>query len=142
MIAIRYFILLYFLLGSCHSGLTDKERMEALEKKVLQIHDEAMSKMDTAYELRMNLQKLNQKLIQQPTDSRIIYSVKDQAVKLNLAEESMMDWMHQYKIPSNASPQQVIVYLQNQLTKINLVNNQMNSSLETAQKTYQQYEKM
>ncbi|MDQ4139578.1 MAG: hypothetical protein M3142_03550 [Bacteroidota bacterium] len=118
------------------------ERMQALEEKVLAIHDEAMSRMDAAYELRMNLQKLNQRLITQPTHSTITGIIKNQYNLLNLAEEAMMDWMHQYKVPEKSSPQQAIIYLENQLAKINQVKTQMNSALETAQKTYQQYEKL
>jgi len=136
--AIRYFILFYLFLGSCN-GQSDMERKKILEEKVLKIHDEAMSKMDASYQLQMNLKKLNQKLIQKSSDTTVIHLIRNQSDLLTQAEESMMGWMHQYKLPENLSPQQTIVYLQSQLIKINRVNNQMNSALETARKTYQQY---
>ncbi|PSR53128.1 hypothetical protein AHMF7605_06090 [Adhaeribacter arboris] len=53
--------LFYLFLGSCN-GLSDMERKQVLEEKVLKIHDETRSKMDAAYQLRMNLQKAKSKI--------------------------------------------------------------------------------
>jgi hypothetical protein len=138
----KSFILLMMpllLLMSCQSGPSEAEQRQALEDKVMAVHDEAMADMNDIYHLRHNLRQLRDSLEAQTTDTTVIHTIGQQLSALNNADDAMMGWMHQYQAPEKQEPAAAMVYLNGQLQKINKVKTQMDSTLTAASSMYNTY---
>lgn len=129
------------LLSACGSSPAEADQKTALEEKVLGIHDEAMARMGEIYKLRRQLRSIRDTLEQQPqTDSTTILSLQQEIQGLNQADEVMMQWMRQYEAPDSLQAQQAINYLQQELIKIERVQYVMDSTINAAKQTANQYE--
>lgn len=123
---------------SCTSN--EQEHRQFLEREVLQLHDQAMQKMDKINQIRMNLTSIRKATSTPESDTTISNPLINQIMALNKADDAMMNWMHQYRAPDSLSHQEAINYLQEQLVKIKAVKIQVDSTLVNAQKTQKKYE--
>ncbi|MEJ8804001.1 hypothetical protein [Pontibacter sp. H249] len=129
------------ILCSCSQGQSPKEQKEALEERVLAVHDTAMAKMGDIYKLRKGLRTLRDTLEVQQADSSTLNSLQIQIQLLNRADEAMMVWMRQYKAPAKDMPnEQALNYLQQELVKIEKVQTLMDSTINAARNTYTSYD--
>lgn len=141
----KYFILTISfalaILCGCNQGQSPAEQKDALEKKVLVVHDTAMAKMGDIYKLRKNLRTLRDTLEAQPQpDSSTLKKLQQHIQLLNRADEAMMGWMRQYKAPTeDMSNEQAMEYLQQELVKIEKVQTLMDSTIQAARTTYNTY---
>jgi len=118
-------ILLFFAVILLFSACKEKSNLEA---EVIAIHDEVMPKMGDMYKARKALREI---LIEIESDS-----VKNDVIKmisdLENADEGMMTWMHEWKVP-DSDPEKT-TYLLEEKEKITKVKVDMLSSLENANK--------
>lgn len=131
----------FALLTGCNSGTQEAEQKAVLQEQVMAVHDSAMAEMDNIFKLRRNLRILRDSLEVQREDTALLSPLGREIKGLNIADASMMDWMRNYKAPDTLQHEQAMQYLQLELQKINRVKTIMDSTLESARKTYQQYEK-
>lgn len=131
----------FTLLTGCNSGNQEAEQKAELQQQVMAVHDSAMAEMDNIFKLRRQLRILRDSLQLQQADTALVSSFGKEIKGLNMADESMMGWMRNYKAPDTLQHEQAMQYLQLELKKINRVKTVMDSTLESARKTYQQYEK-
>ena len=128
------------LLTACNSGTAEITQQEELEARVMTIHDDAMARMGDIYKLRRSFRSLRDTLATQQTDSTTLQALQQQIDELNQADEVMMVWMRNYSAPDSLKPEQAKTYLQQELQKIERVQTIMDSTIQAARKTYQQYE--
>ena len=127
-------ILFAFFLFSCNN---DKKEQDQFYKEVMDIHDEVMPQM---YPLRKLVKDLKVQADLVLIDSIEVDSVrldliKEAAVKATKANESMMDWMHQFKQIKEGTPhKEVIKYLLDQKQKISKVREDMLTAKKEAEK--------
>ena len=128
------YIILFLLLSRC--SFSEKGKIRQLEEKVLHEHDVAMSHMERVNSLQRKLQTYLQK-----ADTTQIHGkqLRKQIHNLKRADAAMMDWMHQYRSPDTMSAHAARIYLQDQLQKIKMVKQQMDTALTRANKTEQHY---
>lgn len=113
------FILAITLITSC------KEKTN-LEAEVMAIHDEVMPKMGDIHLAKKELRKL---LIDIDHDS-LKTVVTTLISNLEVADEGMMEWMHQWKVPANEEEKNA--YFLAEKEKITKVKEDMLTSLENA----------
>ena len=112
-----------------------------METRVLQVHDEAMGKMDRIFILRQDLKKLRDSLGARTRDTALVKSLEQHILLLQKADDNMMKWMHWYKSPEKTQPrQEAIRYLEQELLKITQVQKTIDSTLTAARQLYQQHE--
>lgn len=128
------------LLTGCNSGSSEATQKEELEANVMAIHDEAMAKMGDIYKLRRNFRSLRDTLEAQQADTVTLQAIQQQIDELNQADEVMMVWMRNYKAPDSLQHEQAMTYLQQELQKVERVQTVMDSTIQAARQTYQQYE--
>ncbi|MFD3001602.1 hypothetical protein ACFS7Z_14620 [Pontibacter toksunensis] len=130
----------FLLLTGCNQGSSEATQQEELEANVMAIHDDAMARMGDIYKLRRSFRSLRDTLAARQTDSATLQALQQQIDELNQADEVMMVWMRNYTAPDSLQPEQAKVYLQQELQKIERVQTVMDSTIQAARKTYQQYE--
>jgi hypothetical protein len=117
----KYFVLaIMFLFMSCKENNQVKEN--PLFTKVMEIHDHIMPETSTIHTLKKSLQLLKN------TDNEAL--VLDQITALNKADEAMMQWMADFKVPEDRSKQDI--YLKQQLEDIQAVSDEMLRSIKNA----------
>lgn len=129
------------LLAACQRKPAEVSEREALENRVMAVHDEAMGGMGRIFILRRNLGLVRDSLINLQADTASLQPLQQHLRALEQADAAMMNWMHQYKSP--AKEQQADAarqYLQLQLQKMKQVKKQMDSSLTAAQRYYSTHE--
>lgn len=106
------------------------EKLETQRKAVMEIHDEAMAKMDVLYNLENKArEKVMAFKLEMRDDSAAVY--EELLFKLAYAQEHMMDWMHYYNLDSaaNANPK-AEKYLQSQMVAVKKVHQDIFEALE------------
>ncbi len=104
-----YLLVLVFISGlmitqGCNS--IDNPEVKALHEEVMEIHDRVMPEMSTT-------RKLRKALSNQQSNPQIEGMVN----ALSNAEEVMMDWMAEYKIPKEAKIEDQLKYLEQEKIK-------------------------
>ncbi|RDV15051.1 hypothetical protein DXT99_12010 [Pontibacter diazotrophicus] len=130
----------FLLLMGCNTGPAEATQQEELEANVMVIHDDAMAKMGDIYKLRRNFRSLRDTLAAQQADTATLQALQQQIDELNQADEVMMVWMRNYSAPDTLQHEQAMNYLQQELQKIERVQTIMDSTIEAARQTHQQYE--
>jgi tetrahydromethanopterin S-methyltransferase subunit B len=126
------YFLIFILLTSLYAcSLSEKEQVKQLEEQVLKEHDEVMSQMDKINQKQRKLQAYLQKADTTQINTQLI---RNQITNLKKADAAMMDWMHQYKSPTNELPEKANIYLQDQLVKIERVKKQVANALDNTEK--------
>jgi predicted nucleic acid-binding Zn-ribbon protein len=112
---------------------TNEKEQEAIITEVIATHDEVMPKLGELEKVARKLSSLADSLSADSTQATLIKMLQHQSGVIKDANESMMVWMRQYdgeyskKVESHAD---VMKYLNDQLTKINKVRDDMNNTLE------------
>ena len=116
----RVFILtiIVFLFG-CGSG--SKSEIEKLETDVSELHDEVMPLMSPLYKIRKQLQEMEAN----SSNVELMATING----IEVAEESMMDWMRNYDPNFIGSETETIKYLSDKKLAIEQVSIQMKESL-------------
>jgi len=124
-------LLLFF--TSCEPSLVEQNKEKRAE--VIAVHDEVMPKMGTLKNLEKEVQaKIEALEMSENPDSTEIENLKALAFDLNAAYEGMFVWMRQYSIEDEEkSPEEIKVYLEEQMTKVNEVNAEIKAALEKAE---------
>ncbi|TCD00588.1 hypothetical protein EZ449_20280 [Pedobacter frigidisoli] len=110
------FCLSVILLGSCKS----EPDVKAVKKEVLNIHDKLMMDGEKVVKNKMKLDSvLKSDKIKSAEDS---IKLADLIVRLNKADENMMDWMHFFKDDfKGKSEQEDLDYYKSEMVKIRAV---------------------
>jgi prefoldin subunit 5 len=128
------FVLSCFLLINFTGCKPEKSNtLETLKSEVIGIHDEVMPKMS---EIHKNKKMLQKALEVVSVDNKEIILLHIQ--KLEEADEAMMSWMGDYKIP--VDEEEAIKYLQDQRNEITRVKNLMLKAIEKSSDIIKQYE--
>lgn len=134
-------VLFVFLFACTSESKKEKEpelsEREMLYKEVMEIHDAVMPKMSDINRVKRKLKDhLEEDAI---NDDSLKSKMNANIDELIAAENSMMDWMKDFKAPKKDDPdQQVIDYLNEEKIKISRVSDQMLSSLENSTKLMDQ----
>lgn len=117
-------IVVLFLLSSCGQSIQEKNLI--MRDKIISVHDEVMPMMS---KLKILEKKANQEIqalgLEGVPDSSRIDELNTLIIELNSAYDGMFDWMHQYEVTDGErTPEEVQVFLDEQLVKITKVNTQ------------------
>lgn len=132
------YLLICFVFGfslifqSC--GNSQEEANKKLREEVIAVHDEVMPKMGQLKSLEKNSLQMAEELANgQEPDSAKIAALKSLAVELDQAYEGMFVWMRQYDVEDGEkSPEEVRIYLEDQIEKVTEVNAQIKAVLAKA----------
>lgn len=132
---IRYISSLTFVLlvvlASCGPSIQEQNLM--MREKIIEIHDEVMPMMGRLKSLEKKANQEIDRLEEENPDTARIEELKVLAVDLNAAYDGMFDWMHQYEATDgDRTPEEVKVFLDEQLIKISEVNAQFKEVLTKA----------
>ena len=121
------------LFSSCKSEHSTE--VQKLYDEVMVIHDEVMPEMGTIHKLKKQLKGL----LKNPSATLDQADVKKNIEALDQADEAMMDWMHQFKVPKEASDKIKLEYLAIQKEKMAKVNTDMKTIIKNAQDAVNSY---
>jgi hypothetical protein len=120
-----------FLLTACGGNGEAIEKEEALLKEVFEIHDAVMPRMSEIVALKGQLKELE-------TDTTKALEAQAAISQLEKAEEGMMDWMNKFtqpeKLRESKKHEEIMSYLDGEKQRITKVRDDMNNSIETAQR--------
>ena len=122
------------------SACTDPklEKIGALKSEAIDVHDEVMPRMGEIHDLEMKIKKLRKDYESDTSASAqaINGQLRDQLESLEIANESMMDWMADYvaDYEKSAPVDSAIVYYQKQIEEIKDVKLTMEKSISDAEK--------
>lgn len=119
-----------FFLFSCGGEQKAKvvDPAQKLYDEVIAIHDDVMPKMSDIHRLKKELRTKMKNDSLAPDHTAILDALKD----LDMADDGMMDWMAELKVPE-AEPAKT-TYLNEQMVAIKKVRDDMLSSIENAKK--------
>lgn len=121
-----FFLCLVGMFASCREKST-------LEKQVMAIHDEVMPKLGELNKDRKALQKI----LKSTTDENIKSELLKAITGLENADDGMMDWMAEWKVPEEKSEQEA--YLNKEMVRITKVKSDMLESMKTAKVLKEKY---
>lgn len=137
-----FYLVVVLALSACNDGANEtQQKQETLETEVMDLHDEAMADMGKIYRLRRNLTSLRDTLQAQSADTATIRLLTQRIQDLEKADEAMMEWMRQYKVPDTLAHEQAMLYLNTEHRKMERVKSLMDSTITNAQETYATYGK-
>tara|TARA_B100001245_G_C22732061_1_gene355331 strand:- start:252 stop:662 length:411 start_codon:yes stop_codon:yes gene_type:complete len=110
---------------------TEEAQEPTLKEKVMMVHDEVMPKMG---ELRKTQKELLVLVDSSAADSVVAAKYQELAREIEVANESMMNWMRNFEPDFAGTPEEVEEYLQGELEKIETVKSDMLKSLEEGKK--------
>lgn len=105
---------------------------QALYDEVMSVHDEVMPKMNDLYKAKATLAKQLREDPGLSEDQKATISRK--IARIDSASEEMMVWMRQFNpLPDSAGEDRAKAYLQEELTKVRKVREDILQALESAQ---------
>ena len=113
------FLLLF--IYSCKEKSPEAIYIQEKHDEIIVIHDEVMPKMRDIYKLKKKIKK----------DTR--YKDSSLIDSLDYAEEIMMEWMHEYKEPSESDPEYE-QYLDHHMVEVSKVRDAMLRIIDNSQK--------
>lgn len=124
---------LFFILSSC--GTSPQEENKALRDSVIAVHDEVMPLMSKLKSMEAKAVKTAEDLeATENPDMQKVDELKALAYDLNQAYEGMFVWMRQYEQEDgDRSPEKVKAYLEGQMLKVEVVNEEITSVLSRAE---------
>jgi len=121
-----YSLIISLAIISCSStSEKKKEDLPALKEEVMKVHDEVMPKMGPLMKAKKELLKK----AETETDSLRIMKYLEVSGQIELANESMMDWMHNYNPNFDGDEVAVKEYLNEKKKSIEKVKIDMISAL-------------
>lgn len=125
LLILRVFLGIPFL-TSCQNDLKKEEN---LRKEVMDLHDQVMPKMEEIYDLKTTLAKIEDTL----SEDRRIEAVRKRKERLIQADDSMMNWMRNFKDPDkNQDHEFKMNYYLNEKKKMESVRMFMELSIDSA----------
>lgn len=121
-----------FIVG-CNSTNPNQE----LTKKVMEVHDEVMPRMDEMHQLSMQLKAVVDSLKADTTNnySGAIINCTEAAANIEHASEGMMNWMRNFNpAQGEQSDEEFKMYLETELVNISQVKDEMLRSIDEANK--------
>ncbi len=127
--SLNFILIAVFLCTACKK---EKDKVEALQKEVIAVHDEVMPKMDEVMKLKSSLKAIkNDTTVTLPSDKLLL--VNNLIDNLEKADNSMMNWMRNYdSLMEGMSEEEKLTYLQKQENSIQQVKQSMLSSISEA----------
>lgn len=127
------FTLVLILFVSCSDS--KKSAQEALLDKVMAVHDEIMPKMGAIMKDKKQLKAKIEELSSDEASNAAEIDILQKAVKdLDNAHDEMMDWMHGFDRNFEGMVEdEVMVYLKDQMIKIEKVGQITNTALKNAE---------
>ena len=127
------FIFLLALSFSC--GPSPSEKNQQLRDEVIAVHDEVMPLMGKLKSLEKEAASAAEELEASGSeDTTRIEELKALAFDLNQAYEGMFVWMRQYETEDGElTPEEVKAYLDDQMSKVSVVNEDIKAALEKAE---------
>lgn len=124
---------LFIFVQSC--GNKQVEENKSQREQVIEIHDEVMPKMGQLKSLeKVALQKAEELQNSDTQDQARVDELRKLASQLNLAYEGMFVWMRQYDTEDGEkTPEEVKVYLDEQLVLVSKVNEDIKAALARAE---------
>ena len=118
------FLLIMLILGSCNQA--EEKLSQELNDQVMQLHDQLMGKTEDVLKLKSRLDSL--------TNGKDSVNVHKIIASLNKADESMMDWMHNFSVDSLGKMDALtkISYLEKQLEALKNLEKSTDSSVHAA----------
>lgn len=116
---------LSLMLIACNPGYSPK--VQKLHDEVMEIHDEVMPEMGTIHKLKKSL-----KAKSKDSTEELLEDYTNNIAALDYADEAMMSWMHQFKMPKGESDENLLKYLEDQKIKITKVNTDMKTAIKNA----------
>lgn len=128
-----YITLTLILAFSCKPSF-ENEGNKKLYDEVMVVHDDVMPRMSEIHKLKKSIRN------EWKDSSKESYAEAMQLIKaLEDADESMMNWMSEFKVPKEASDEATTAYLNEQKVKITAVSDEMNTSIAKAELFLNQY---
>ncbi len=117
--------------GNDADGNENDDPNQALYDQVMNLHNEAMPKMEDIYKIKSQLQE---KIANSPDLVKERKEALERMILvLDSANNAMMDWMHQFNpLPDSVDEEQARAYLESEMEKIREVNQTMINALEQA----------
>ena len=115
------FVSLGLLITQCKPDSPEQIKIDQKHERIMMVHDEVMPKMKDIYKLKKALKQIGD----QPSAISLIK-------ELDVADEAMMAWMHQYKKPSSKDVN-YDEYLSNEQIRIVEVKEKMLKAIVNAQ---------
>lgn len=117
-------LLVFGLMFSCQ-----QPEKPSLRDQVMTVHDEVMPKMGELQKAQKSFQQLADSLAADSAQSARYRELADQ---MEVANQSMWDWMHQFNRNMEGSDEEVQAYMEEQLQAIEQVRTTMLQALATA----------
>ncbi len=103
---------------------------DAIKKTIDDLHNEAMVVNEKANKTKFKLDSLlEQKRLQNDSDTVALHQ---SITELNLADEKMMDWMHNFQLDFKGSKTDALKYFKDQLDSVKQVQIQLEKAIEQA----------
>jgi hypothetical protein len=120
------------LVFACANPLVETNK--AMRAQIIGVHDEVMPKMGELMSLQKKaLAQVDSLYAQDSTATAQIESMRTLAGQLNQAYEGMFVWMRQYSLEEEGkTPEEIKIYLDDQLLKVNQVNADIKAALDQA----------
>ena len=124
----KYLVGLFFLTIIAYSCGTQKDQVKAAKAEVMEIHDQVMPEMG-------NLRKLQKALVEKSLSKDSAESIKlvELAGNVTSANESMMNWMHDFNPNFQGTEEERLLYFEEQKKSIAQVQKTMLDVLSAAQ---------
>lgn len=127
------------LLGMAACSPSPQKKVEVLQQEVLDLHDSAMAKMGALYTERKELTYLKDSVV--TGDTAVQRQLAQQIEALVQADEHMMQWMRAYRNPEGKQPEEALLYLQAEKTKIEQVRQEIDQTLRASDSLAAKYKK-
>jgi hypothetical protein len=120
------------LVFACANPLVETNK--AMRAQIIGVHDEVMPKMGELMSLQKKaLAQADSLYAQDSTATAQIESMRTLAGQLDQAYEGMFVWMRQYSLEEEGkTPEEIKIYLDDQLLKVNQVNADIKAALDQA----------
>lgn len=116
------------LFSACQQQNQDNE--QAIKRTIDDLHNKAMVVNEKANKTKFKLDSLlEQKRLQNNADTAALHH---SITQLNIADEKMIDWMHDFQLDFKGSKTEALKYFQDQLDSVKLVQTQLEQAIEQA----------
>jgi hypothetical protein len=118
--------LVVFLFTSCKTEVTKRADF----KEVMKVHDEAMARMGEIHELKKQVRSW----ADTASNSIVISETNEIVRKLDMADEGMMSWMAEFKIPDGGPEDELKSYFAEEQKKVDKVSADIEQAINNALK--------
>ena len=124
---IKYLILVTTL---AFTACQHADNKQAIKKTIDHLHNEAMVINEKAIKTTFKLDSLLKDKLEKKDGDTI--ELQNSIHQLNLADEKMMDWMHDFQLDFKGSKADALKYFQDQLDSVKQVQIQLEKAIEQA----------